>query len=211
MTMQEQAAIRVFIVASTPMLRAGVRALLESAPLDVVAQGSVLADATERDDVDVVVVADETLLVDAARVTAHEGRLSMLVLTEDDRTTATLRQLPLNGWGVTSPDATRAELRAAVMAVAQGFAVLPSPLAEQLLAQRSSAGLAEPLTEPLTSREREVLELLSQGLSNKLIARALNISEHTVKFHVSSLFTKLNASSRTDAVSRGARQGLITL
>jgi NarL family two-component system response regulator YdfI len=65
--------------------------------------------------------------------------------------------------------------------------------------------------EALTNREREVLELVSQGLSNKLIARRLQISEHTVKFHISSISTKLGASSRTDAVSRGVRRGLITL
>src|SRR5437588_4256415 len=65
--------------------------------------------------------------------------------------------------------------------------------------------------ESLTTREREVLELVSQGLSNKLIARRLQISEHTVKFHISSISSKLGASSRTDAVSRGLRRGLITL
>lgn len=211
MSMQEQSPIRVFIAAPTPMLRAGLRALLASEPIEIVAQGMVLTDAAERDDIDVIIVADETLLVDAARVTADEGRLSMLVLAEDDKAMSMLRQLPLNGWGIVLPEASRAELQAAVLAVAQGLAVLPSSLAEQLFSQRASAPLAEPLAEPLTSREREVLQLLSQGLSNKLIARSLNISEHTVKFHVSSLFTKLNASSRTDAVSRGARQGLITL
>ncbi len=65
--------------------------------------------------------------------------------------------------------------------------------------------------EALTAREREVLELLSRGLPNKLIAHRLQISEHTVKFHVSSIYAKLGASSRTDAVSRGVRRGLITL
>jgi DNA-binding NarL/FixJ family response regulator len=55
-----------------------------------------------------------------------------------------------------------------------------------------------------------VLSLLSQGLPNKLIARDLGISEHTVKFHISSIYTKLGASSRTDAVNRGARHGLIS-
>jgi DNA-binding NarL/FixJ family response regulator len=65
--------------------------------------------------------------------------------------------------------------------------------------------------ETLTAREREVLELLSRGLPNKLIARRLQISEHTVKFHVSSIYAKLGASSRTDAVSRGVRRGFITL
>jgi DNA-binding NarL/FixJ family response regulator len=53
--------------------------------------------------------------------------------------------------------------------------------------------------------------MLSRGLSNKMIARRLTISEHTVKFHVSSIYTKLGAASRTDAVSRGVRRGLITL
>ena len=65
--------------------------------------------------------------------------------------------------------------------------------------------------EALTVREREVLELLSRGLPNKLIARRLQISEHTVKFHVSSIYAKLGATSRTDAVSRGVRRGLITI
>jgi DNA-binding NarL/FixJ family response regulator len=97
--------------------------------------------------------------------------------------------------------------------VAQGLVVLSLPLASTLVGPRNAVQTLEGggLPEPLTARETEVLELLSQGLSNKLIARRLNISEHTVKFHVSSIYTKLDASSRTDAVSRGARLGLITL
>ena len=111
--------------------------------------------------------------------------------------------------------ATIAELQAAVMAVAQGFVVLPVAYSEQFSEQRSvpvigALNLSTP-DEALTNREREVLELVSQGLSNKLIARRLQISEHTVKFHISSISTKLGASSRTDAVSRGVRRGLITL
>jgi DNA-binding NarL/FixJ family response regulator len=90
--------------------------------------------------------------------------------------------------------------------------VLPAPLAEQLLGQRGPVTVpALDQADPLTAREREVLQLVSQGLSNKLIARELQVSEHTVKFHISSIFAKLGAASRTDAISRGARQGLITL
>jgi DNA-binding NarL/FixJ family response regulator len=63
----------------------------------------------------------------------------------------------------------------------------------------------------LSSRETEVLRMLSEGLANKEIAYRLGISEHTVKFHVGSLFQKLNASSRTEAVTLGVRQGLIML
>jgi DNA-binding NarL/FixJ family response regulator len=68
-----------------------------------------------------------------------------------------------------------------------------------------------PLEEHLTPRELEVLEVLAEGLSNRAIAQRLSISEHTVKFHVASIFAKLGAENRTDAVLRGVRQGLITL
>jgi DNA-binding NarL/FixJ family response regulator len=67
------------------------------------------------------------------------------------------------------------------------------------------------LPEPLTTREHEVLQLLAEGLSNKLVARRLRISEHTVKFHVSSIYAKLGATNRTEAVSHAARRGLVTL
>ena len=80
--------------------------------------------------------------------------------------------------------------------------VLPS--AEQIV------DTATPV-QALTPREIEVLGMLAEGLGNKAIAKRLIISEHTVKFHVSSIFTKLNASSRTEAVTLGARQGLIML
>jgi DNA-binding CsgD family transcriptional regulator len=67
------------------------------------------------------------------------------------------------------------------------------------------------LVEQLTSREREVLDLMSAGLSNRQIAMQLGISEHTAKFHISSVLGKLGASSRTQAVTRGIRTGLIAL
>jgi DNA-binding NarL/FixJ family response regulator len=87
--------------------------------------------------------------------------------------------------------------------------VLPRGLTGGLL--QGTAAVAEELAEPLTVREREVLELLGRGLSNKMIARDLKISEHTVKFHVSSAYAKLGASNRAEAVSLGARLGYISL
>jgi len=65
--------------------------------------------------------------------------------------------------------------------------------------------------EALTPREPEVLQVLAEGLSNRAIASRLNISEHTVKFHMSAIFAKLGAGNRTDAVRRGVRLGLIIL
>lgn len=70
---------------------------------------------------------------------------------------------------------------------------------------------ATPAEEPLTARELEVLDLIAEGLPNKAIAARLSISEHTVKFHVSSICGKLGAENRTDAVRRAVRRGLITL
>jgi DNA-binding CsgD family transcriptional regulator len=67
------------------------------------------------------------------------------------------------------------------------------------------------LDEPLTHREREVLEWLGQGLSNRQIAGRLNISEHTVKFHVSAIYAKLGVRSRAEAVRVAARRGLLLL
>jgi len=65
--------------------------------------------------------------------------------------------------------------------------------------------------EPLTAREREVLDLLALGLSNKSIAVRLHISDQTVKFHVASIYGKLGAANRTDAVRRAIRQGLVSV
>ena len=68
-----------------------------------------------------------------------------------------------------------------------------------------------PVEEPLTARESQVLELLAEGLPNKTIASRLGISDQTVKFHVASISAKLGATNRTDAVRRAGRRGLITL
>jgi DNA-binding CsgD family transcriptional regulator len=71
--------------------------------------------------------------------------------------------------------------------------------------------LDEPLIDPLTDRELEVLQLLARGKPNKQIALDLEISEHTVKFHISSIYTKLGAGNRTEAVRLGVRKGLVLL
>jgi two-component system nitrate/nitrite response regulator NarL len=93
-----------------------------------------------------------------------------------------------------------------VAAVAHGLVAVEETVAESLRPR-----VAAPPAEALTPREREVLQLLSQGLSNKQIAQALRISEHTVKFHVNAILGKLGVQGRTEAVVQAARLGLITL
>ena len=202
---------RVFLVAPTPFARVGLRSILESAEVnaDVLVVGE--ADSAVElvhPEADVVVVAGDDSLEEVARAVAEEGAQAILLLSEDDRFMPLLREVAPRGWGLISPDAPPEELSAAIVAVAQGLVVLPRTLTGRLLRGHEAV---EELAEPLTTREREVLGLLGRGLSNKMIARDLRISEHTVKFHVSSIYAKLGAASRTEAVGLGARLGLISL
>ncbi|MGZ3581471.1 MAG: response regulator transcription factor, partial [Ktedonobacterales bacterium] len=119
-------------------------------------------------------------------------------------------------FGALLRDAMPDEIIPAISAVASGLITLDRRLAGDLFAasQRVAAPAAErPTTsdEPLTARELEVLQLMAQGLPNKTIAARLRISEHTAKFHVSAIMMKLGAASRTEAVTRGARLGLLIL
>ncbi len=98
---------------------------------------------------------------------------------------------------------------AALIAAARGLVILDPVLGTTMLAARSR--LDAPPVEDLTARERQVLQALAEGLANKAIAIRLGISEHTVKFHVNAIMTKLGAQSRTEAVVRATRLGLILL
>ncbi|MBV8081644.1 MAG: helix-turn-helix transcriptional regulator [Candidatus Eremiobacteraeota bacterium] len=102
-----------------------------------------------------------------------------------------------------------ADLGAAVAAVASGYVVLHPDAVEPLVP--AVDGPHERNGHSLTAREIEVLRMMAEGLANKAIAARLGISEHTVKFHVGSIFAKLHAGSRTEAVTVGARQGLVML
>lgn len=207
--------MRVFVVAPTPMMQAGLHALLTSNDIQVVGTAAVPDAMSEvTTDIDAIVVADELQLEDVGRTLAHTRLVALVVLTNNEgRALSYLRGLDLRGWGMVPLDATATQLQAAVTAAAQGLITLPRARAQQFYDRHPVAetiAIEEP-DETLTTREREVLELVGQGLSNKLIARQLQISEHTVKFHVSSISNKLGAASRTDAVRRGLRHGLITL
>src|SRR2546426_967335 len=109
--------------------------------------------------------------------------------------------------------AGREEIIAAIEAVATGLIVIhPDTVGElQLVPSASKRAGAVIARQPLTPREIEVLGMIAEGLGNKIIAGRLGISEHTVKFHIASIFVKLNAGSRTEAVTIGVRQGLILI
>ena len=216
--------IRTLVAAASPVVRAGLEALLaKSASVAVVAatSGDSLADDIETHEPQVVLVAVESR-------DATPNIASRLVLSPDavQRTPAfvVIADTPTVSWtadvlragarGVLSRDVTPDEIIAALEAAAVGLVTLPAELAvEMVSAARATSAprQAGPPTQPLTRREIEVLGMLAEGLANKNIAARLGISEHTVKTHVASILTKLDAFSRAEAVAIGARQGLILL
>jgi DNA-binding NarL/FixJ family response regulator len=203
---------RAFVVAPAPVTRAGLRSMLanaEGTDVRVVGEASSPTDSSELSEADVVLLVNEELLEEASFAVAEDGTQALVLISEEEHAVSRLRAMQLRGWGVVPPDAPPEELAAAVAAVGQGLIVLPKAMTERLL-HEPAASVGE-LSETLTTREREVLDLLGRGLSNKLIGRELHISEHTVKFHISSLYAKLGVNNRAEAVSRGARYGLISL
>src|SRR5690606_28824398 len=125
-----------------------------------------------------------------------ESQLPVLAILNDTNQAPLLWQMGVQGllWQETDP----LKIETALNAVALGLMVIDQTLAP--LMQTTTPNAAEILPEALTPRELEVLQLIAEGLSNKAIAYALNISDHTVKFHVTAIMTKLSAQSRTEAV-----------
>ncbi len=167
-------------------------------------------------------VQPDVLLVDlgAARVGAWLRDLGTLrlppgvvMLTDDPRPALGVELLRRGGRAVLPRHASSEEIVAAIEAVAAGLVVLHP----EAMTSLRSASLARPgavaavADQRLTAREIEILGLIAEGLGNKPIAARLRISDHTVKFHIASIFAKLSAGSRTEAVTIGVRQGLIMI
>ena len=136
---------------------------------------------------------------------------ALLLLSENGEDANQISDLPLRAWGIIPNEANEEEMLAALRALHHGLLV-GSPLLME--AQLSVAGSfildpSDEIVEALSERELEVLQALAQGLPNKQIALKLSISEHTVKFHSSAIYSKLNVSNRTEAVRRGVGLGLI--
>lgn len=143
----------------------------------------------------------------------EEADFGILFLTDDIESIRPMLSVRLQAWGVLSSECSVDELTAGIAAVAEGLWVGAPGLVEGLMRlPKDSERLGDDsLTEPLTARKKEVLQRMAEGLANKQIALALNISEHTVKFHLSALYAKLGAAGRTEAVKRGIELGVISL
>jgi len=199
--------IKLLIAAPSAVMRAGLETLAASSP-DVELLGS-FADLSAVEDLHPDVVLTAIALEDIPP--PADGRAPTLVLlTGESQPAWTQEALRLGVRAVLSRDASAPEILAAVEAAASGMAVLDPRDLDLLLRSAAPAHTAAE-TATLTARELEVLRMMAEGAANKTIAWKLVISEHTVKFHVASILGKLHASSRTEAVTMGIRQGLILL
>lgn len=178
---------------SSPALRAGLSALLASDDKIRIVNDSL----GEENEADVIVASASTIqLVEndsAGILLLSEGQVNVGEMKRSNRV-----------WGILPTEASAEELIAAIHALSQGLIVGAPMLLFASESETSSQG-------PLTDREVEVLGLLARGLANKQIAASLGISEHTVKFHVSSVYAKLNVTNRAEAVREGLRGGWIAL
>lgn len=223
----EKDRVRVLVIAHSQAMRAGLRSLLNGdSRLEIKAEAASLAEVDEYTwrEVDVVVQAmleggaAAFLAEQQANLPEKDPLPALLLLGDGDFLDGGLARLPLRAWGLLPVDASPEELITAVHALHEGLIVAAPHLINPWLSRRAPAREAlayevidQDALEPLTMRETEVLQSLAQGLANKQIAVQLSISESTVKFHVSSIYAKLGASNRTEAVRIGARHGLILL
>jgi two-component system, NarL family, response regulator YdfI len=212
--------IRVLIFAPSLTDGAGLERLLPAREVKIVARTSEiegLPDLFADTEPDVVVIdasnegSDETLeaIVDSGIV----SDAAVVAILDNESITAKSAEALRKGVRAVLPsDITPDQLVAALRAATAGLVVLhPVEVTATFSTQATSSQALDELTEPLTPREREVLQMLASGLGNKQIAARLNISEHTAKFHVASILGKLGAGSRTEAVAVGIRRGLVLL
>ncbi len=217
----EESLIRVAVVTPVLAVRAGLRLLLESGAseacdIEVVDEAARLIDLDlSLGEVDVLLLTAEAASHAelAAALQTSPSPPAVLLLASSPEEGRILPGLPVRAWGLLEIEASQAELLAAVQAVHEGLLAGSPVLLEPFLgrSQPLGGGAVDPLVEPLTERETQVLQLLAEGLANKQIAVVLGISEHTVKFHVSAIYSKLGVSNRTEAVRLGVQRGLILL
>lgn len=209
------AGIGIVVVDDHPVFRMGMVALLESiAGFSVTGEAGTVAEAVavvERVEPDVVVM--DLQLPDGSGIDAVEriarsrpatAALMVTMFGDDDAVFAAIRA---GARGYLVKGAGPEEIERAVRAVANGEVILGPPVAQRAAAVFSVRSSATPFAN-VTEREGEVLELLARGMDNPSIARRLNLSEKTVRNHVSSIFTKLQVGDRSQAIVKAREAGL---
>ena len=211
--------IRVFLIAASPLARAALQNRLKAQSVKVVG-GAASIDALASDLSD---AQADILLIDAAGEPPEAiiesladsdlaAEIPIVVLTEASAPAASVQALHAGIRAMLPSEISTDQLIAALQAAAAGLVILhPSEIPAAFPVSAPASQPLADLPEPLTRREREVLQMLAAGLANKEIAARLKISDHTAKFHVAAILGKLGASTRTEAVALGIRRGLVLL
>ena len=208
--------IRILVADDHPVVRDGLVVMLGTQPdFEIVGQASNGAEVVAQ----VAVLKPDVVLLDlempemdgveALERIAEYPDTRVVVFTAFDTDERILAALRAGAKGYLLKGAPRAQVFNAIRVVSQGGSLLEPAIASKLLQQLNKVG--ESNVEKLTDRENQVLELLSKGKSNQEIAAALTITERTVKFHVSSIMSKLGAHNRTEVVAIAVQRGLIKL
>ncbi len=202
--------LNVLIVAENPLARMGLAALLNGQP-GIAICGQTAGGRDLADEIDLyrpnVLIWDWGWETQPDRLRDVRDELPVLALLNNGAQAGDAWSAGARGMLIHDTDSE--SLAAAVTALDQGLVVVDPALATALFPNNSASSNAP--VEALTPREMEVLQLLAEGLPNKIIAARLNVTDHTVKFHVNAIMSKLNVQSRTEAVVHATRLGLIIL
>jgi len=207
-------AIQVAVAAASAVRRAGLESIVRNhvdfhraGSFGVVANRVSFTDGIELD----VIVIDSDSIRDLSLGWAPDA--AIVLLTEISGARSISRLLRNGVRAILSRESEPEDVLSAIYAAHDGMVLLSKEAAETLAAVYGDQPLEieDEFSEEITSRETQVLKMLAEGLVNKDIAVRLGISEHTVKFHISSILEKLGASTRTEAVTLGIRRGLIPI
>ena len=202
----------VCIVASAPALQAGLSSIVSE--MEFVEQVLTTSSLNEFDEYraisDILLIyLEEESSTEIQTAIEETSVLGVLIMAADENEAGrVIPENPDQAWGVLPASANSEEIEVVLRALSAGLSIGRPDL---VTFHHDLGSHDDPPVEPLTGRELEVLQLLAQGKANKQIAFELGISEHTVKFHISSMYSKLGASNRTEAVRLGVRQGVISL